>query len=277
MKLEVPNPCQFTSFRHWLSALVEQNTEKHAWFSLRWLAGKSKWPASLLSEVIAGKRGVTLRRALELAHFLKLPIFQTERLVLLSLATHDDEGIGAHFQGEVMRRHTEKQTVVRQPDNPVGTFLGYAIQAFLGKHPQGCSLDEIRSALFTCSDYPVATFRAQLDSLQAEDLVGCRNGRFHLKSRESARQRVATPHAAAPDKERIAREVCNSILEFHRSENPPELKKAFIVKILSLSQVEVQDVIERLGDLSELADGLRKEPVDNVLYQLCLFAFPISR
>jgi hypothetical protein len=90
-KLVLPAFRETHRFSDFLCEFVNINKSKHRYFSHRWLAKSLKWPVSYCSDVIAGRKPMTIVRALEFAQFLKMDTFEIERLILMVLSENSSD------------------------------------------------------------------------------------------------------------------------------------------------------------------------------------------
>lgn len=283
-KLEVPDPCLFADFRLWLGELVRNNSAKDSFFSIRWLALKTKWPPSLFSEVMSGKRAVTIGRALELGRFLKMSPTKMERLVLLSLATHDDANVRRHFATEAAKRRSRSRIQIAAHSISPGIYLGLAIRALLEFDERPLSQSDIMNSLMTCGAYSKEDFTRVLADLISSESISATGDLYQIAKGDGASDSITAKQSSPEERLRLTEEILGSIAQFQLRANASTFKKRFQMKMRSMSEVEFEELLERWNDLSQLIDSFDnaakyspKNAAENVnLYQVCFFAFPIS-
>lgn len=160
----VPTVGAAVDARSYLQALVEENGALDAKFSIRWFCQRLKWPASYINDVLAGRRALSLNRALELARFLKLDSLDTEHLVVLVLAGSGEAPVAQHFARE---RRLRFQHPSSEPSEALGVFdelehmLVFVLLAAAGRR---LAPSEIRARLYTLSERS----DAEVESILAE-------------------------------------------------------------------------------------------------------------
>lgn len=84
-KMKIPSPLNFSDSQAYFKELYTVNKIHNSTFSYRSFAAKIKWPVSYLSDLVAGRKGLTISRAIEFSDFFKLNSVEREHLVLYAM------------------------------------------------------------------------------------------------------------------------------------------------------------------------------------------------
>jgi hypothetical protein len=124
--LFVPDINEFQSFRDFISDFVKSNRERNQKYSHRFWAKRFNWPECYISQLVSGAKNISIRRGLELATFLKMNSFETERLILLIVL----EG-GEEFEPNTILQKIKVNTFAEvKNDGPLSYFVE-ALEEFL--------------------------------------------------------------------------------------------------------------------------------------------------
>ena len=70
-RIEIPNIYHFDNYRDFLSTMMKSNRASNSPLSFRFLAKKVNCSAGYLSDVVQGRSNLSLKKALDLADYLK--------------------------------------------------------------------------------------------------------------------------------------------------------------------------------------------------------------
>jgi hypothetical protein len=84
-KIKIPSPVKFTDSQQYFKELYTLNKVYNSAFSYRSFAAKIKWPVSYLSDLVAGRKPLTISRAIEFSEFFSLNSVEREHLVLFAM------------------------------------------------------------------------------------------------------------------------------------------------------------------------------------------------
>ena len=101
--LRTPNVRNHTHTRAFLSELVRINQGN---FSHRKFAREIGWPLSLLGDLMAGRRGLSIARAVELARYFKMTGIETERLIMFALRDVESPEVQAYVDNFIAKEGT---------------------------------------------------------------------------------------------------------------------------------------------------------------------------
>jgi hypothetical protein len=96
-KTKVPSPELYSNAKDYFTAFVGINKTESSNFSYRFIAKKLKWPLGYLSDVIAGRKTLTLTRALQFGAAYKLRSVEQERLTWFALVESDNAEVKSFF------------------------------------------------------------------------------------------------------------------------------------------------------------------------------------
>lgn len=104
----IPDINNYNNYKLFFKDLYLLNNSKNSVWSYRKIASQVKWPASLLNEIINGKRSLSLDRALEFANVVGMDGFDTERLIFLVLAKAKTNKHKRYFEEKINQKiHTD--------------------------------------------------------------------------------------------------------------------------------------------------------------------------
>lgn len=113
-KIRFPNVHRMSDGSEFFTAFLALNAKKSAKgtnaFSHRAVAKRLAWPVSLISDLAAGRKVLSVRRAIEFARFAGCDFFATERLIYLALRGEGGPIVREHFDDRL-----KKMTKVRHP------------------------------------------------------------------------------------------------------------------------------------------------------------------
>ncbi len=95
--MRCPQIHSYHDVRLFLSDVYSMNNSGPRKLGFRGVARKLKWPVSYLSDVIQGRRKLTVSRAIELSNYLKFDGFETERLLIMTLMQDQRANISDYF------------------------------------------------------------------------------------------------------------------------------------------------------------------------------------
>jgi hypothetical protein len=95
-KFEVKNPEDFISSRDYLNDLIITNTGDTR--SIRWFSHSLEWSPSLIHDILAKRKKLSLKRGLELSQFFQLGEVLTEKLVYLILSESKEIVISNYYR-----------------------------------------------------------------------------------------------------------------------------------------------------------------------------------
>lgn len=107
--MKIPNVKRFNNAADLFAKIYEINKQDKSSFSHRVFARKMKWPASYLSDVIKGRKKLTLSRGIQFATIFKLTVIQTEHLISLCLAENEDAGVSQYFKTQLKNKDLTKE------------------------------------------------------------------------------------------------------------------------------------------------------------------------
>ncbi len=90
---QLPQIEDHQNVRTYFSSFIDLNLSS---FSHRKFAAQIGWPASLLGDIAAGRRGLAVARAIEFARFHAMTGVETERLVMLAIRDIDSAAVQKH-------------------------------------------------------------------------------------------------------------------------------------------------------------------------------------
>lgn len=107
--MKLPPLKNYYSAKDYLAALYEINKSSKKAFSHRAFAKRVKWPASFLSDVIKGRRHLTIARALQFASAFKMTAAETEYLIQMCLSEFEDANVSQYFKTVLKNRNLPKE------------------------------------------------------------------------------------------------------------------------------------------------------------------------
>lgn len=145
----IPNIFHYNDHTSFLKEFIDVNKKNNTKYSHRFLAKKLNWPVSLLSDVIAERKGLTVVRCIELARFLSLDDLETEHLIYLSLQNNSNQMVQNHFQTLIQKRSTKNEI---RSDIPSDEFIAIdrlAVYDYLNFTKKCPDFDQLKDILFT--------------------------------------------------------------------------------------------------------------------------------
>lgn len=105
----IPELENYDTYQDFFKDFYTLNKNENKIWSYRNLAKKINWPASLLNEIINGKKELSLDRALEFAKSVKLNAIETERIIFLVLSQSKQNNYKEYFADKI-NLHKHKRT-----------------------------------------------------------------------------------------------------------------------------------------------------------------------
>lgn len=106
--MKLPDIKSFESPVEYFRELYQTNKALKSSFSHRSFARKVRWPSSYLSDIIKGRKKLTISRSLQFAQALKFTHLETEYLLTLCLSDYDDDRVRSFFREEVTYKNLSK-------------------------------------------------------------------------------------------------------------------------------------------------------------------------
>jgi uncharacterized protein (TIGR02147 family) len=110
--MKIPNIKNFYCIVDYFSSIYQVNKALKKSFSHRMFARKVKWPGSYLSDIIKGRKKITISRCLQFAQVFKLSHAETEYLLSLCLADYEDENVSSYFKESVINKNIAKEKML---------------------------------------------------------------------------------------------------------------------------------------------------------------------
>jgi len=109
MTLIAPKIESFANIKDFFRALVAVNASENPKFSHRNFARRLGWPVSLMADVVADRRTLSVARALQLAVSLKLTADAADQLVDLCLVSSRNREVRSNFEQRIARESRNGQ------------------------------------------------------------------------------------------------------------------------------------------------------------------------
>lgn len=174
-KILLPNLSKYDNCASFFKDLMILNKTRHPKFSHRYLALALKWPISYTADLIQGRKRFTLKRALELAQYSKLGIFDTEKLIHLSLADSPDAKVQQHFSKILKAKSTQNSRHQSKTTHTSEQLFEYieigAVYEALKWSRRPLEASEIKNLLYTFKDLSVERIQKILDILVAQKVI----------------------------------------------------------------------------------------------------------
>lgn len=100
--MQIPNISDYIDCQSYFCDFYESSKKQDESVSFRTLGKQLDWPHSYISDLIHGRKTLTISRALEFASFAKLNLVETERLIYMALRWSGDSDV-RNFFGERLR------------------------------------------------------------------------------------------------------------------------------------------------------------------------------
>lgn len=151
--MKVPAVTEFKTSCDFVRGLIEVNGETKG-FSHRFLAKKLKFPAAYLSDVVNGRRKLTLSRAVQMAQALAMDGVDTEYLVTLVLRDSSKGAARIFFENQTRRRYRKSdQMTTNDPEGRYSRIETLAIKALAPGLTSGTAVENLKKMLVTFPDY----------------------------------------------------------------------------------------------------------------------------
>ncbi|MGE0615763.1 MAG: hypothetical protein AB7P04_08980 [Bacteriovoracia bacterium] len=102
-RFKIPAITEFPSYRPFLSAFYRENKAERSSFSFRYIASRLQWPTSFFSDVVYGKRELSMKRALEFSRWVGFDAVKTDYFIKLVLAESKDPVVREYFSTHLPR------------------------------------------------------------------------------------------------------------------------------------------------------------------------------
>lgn len=100
--MQIPNISDYIDCQSYFCDFYESSKKIDENISFRTLGKHLDWPHSYISDLIHGRKTLTISRALEFASFAKFSLVETERLIYMALRSSGDHDVKSFF-GERLR------------------------------------------------------------------------------------------------------------------------------------------------------------------------------
>ena len=110
----VPDIFSFSGYREFLRSFLDANAEERG-FSHRALAKRLSWPHALLSDIVGGRRELSVTKAAELAEVLGLSELATERFLLFSMQESKATAV-KNLAARMLDRRVDTTNPIEGPD-----------------------------------------------------------------------------------------------------------------------------------------------------------------
>ncbi len=102
--MKLPPIKEYISVADYFKDVYEINKKNKKTFSHRFFAKKTGWPISYLSDLIKGRKRLTISRSLQFVQAFKLSPHETEYLLTLCLAHFEDRDVSSYFNRELQAK-----------------------------------------------------------------------------------------------------------------------------------------------------------------------------
>lgn len=103
-----PDINKFNSYHLYLEEFININKQdKKSPISFQYLANKLNWPRTYLHDIINHRKNLTVGRALEFSQFAKMDLYDTEKLLYLSLKDSDNQIVNNYFEQQLSQSHNQ--------------------------------------------------------------------------------------------------------------------------------------------------------------------------
>lgn len=121
----------YKDFKLFLKDFISKNKTLDEKYSHRYFSNRLSWPDSLISDLISGRRSLTIKRCFELANLLNFNDYQTEYLLCLCLSESKNTSIRAFFERTMNTRVRGKFFTFEEKHSSTSEFELIAIYEYL--------------------------------------------------------------------------------------------------------------------------------------------------
>ena len=178
--MELPNISDYLDCQSYFSDFYENSKKVDETVSFRTLGKQLDWPHSYISDLIHGRKTLTITRALEFAAFAKFSVIDTERLIYMALRSTGDGDVRSYFNerlkfdlntdsaSDMAKRHAgyvdESDTCIEELK---GDIAASALMKFLGANPGVKKIQDIGKLFFSFPELSDAKIlKNKLDKLE---------------------------------------------------------------------------------------------------------------
>lgn len=136
-----PSPQLYSNAATFFADFIKINKEENSNFSHRLIASKLKWPVSYISDIIAGRKVLTLPRVLQFSDFYKMNSFDRERLIWFALAESENDEVKSFFHKKLhlSSKDVLKPAIPLKDANLYNTLAAVCAFLILKKHRMSAS------------------------------------------------------------------------------------------------------------------------------------------
>jgi hypothetical protein len=100
--MDLPEIFNYTKANDFIRDLYNRNKARNPAFSYGFVSSCLSWPPSLIADLIAERRQMTMQRALELGRWLELDDYRLDYLVLLALKEKRGKSISDYIEKKLV-------------------------------------------------------------------------------------------------------------------------------------------------------------------------------
>lgn len=162
----------FDSCRGYFDSFVKQNSALDPKYSLRFFSSRLDWPRSLISDVIAGRKNLSVERAVQFARSIGLSAVDTELLVCLALKESTNDETRSYFETVAKRQFDARVKTSGEKLEPLSDPVEYlVVLAYLLFKGKVSDIEKMSADLYTWPDLTPAKINKILTELQQRKLV----------------------------------------------------------------------------------------------------------
>ena len=143
------SPLNYSDYRSYLEAFVQESRSKTRNFTHRNFSKKQGWPVSYLLDVLKRRRNLTLTRAFQFAQIQKLSLLETERLIHMVLREDKSGAHREYYENKIDPNYDGYKTNTVSDLDLIGDIELEAVFCILRWSKRMLSSAEIKRLLYT--------------------------------------------------------------------------------------------------------------------------------
>ncbi len=265
----------YDCYREFLKRYINQKILENENLSIRWFSQKLNWPVSLINDVFANRRKLTISRLIELANFIQLNSVETEFLVYLGLKDSENEAVKVHFTKEIdakSKKYFKEASVV---PNILKGIEAQAVLMTIIFLQNDKNIIMIKDLLYTFENLTLESISEIIEELYKEKIVEKRNDEI-VFSQDKFNSSFSGINA---DATAFMSQYSKNIINFINSpkrQGPGEINYKFIA--LPLERIE--ELKQKLSEVHSWIETIKvndsKIPIEEQgIFQIGLTLFPL--
>ncbi|MFZ4403757.1 MAG: hypothetical protein ACOYOK_06610 [Pseudobdellovibrionaceae bacterium] len=282
---QVPHILKYDDVPQLFADFFELNKSKTRGFSHRYFAQKAKWPMSYLSDLIKGRKPLTLTRAVQFSQLVRLDSLQTERLIYLTLLKAKEIEIQKFAKKKISATiEGLYHKTCKVPYSMIENLEYEAVMTVLVWARKKIPAQEIKKRLFTFEDFSEEKINAVIKKLEEHKVISF-DQKGHLKDfsfmvLDESRDDPTQSAKAFSTGVHIHKKYAENFIQFAKKDLAPSFYTSGFVEIprkdfkrIAEKFYELRNWVLEFGQQTSLQ---KKESVeDTVVFQMTMNLFTL--